>query len=161
LNKSLWVLDTNVVLDLFHFDDAVARPLRTAFEAGALGCAASPATLAEWRRVLGYPEFGLDAAAQDALYACYAGRVHACADGGAARLPRCRDPDDQMFLQLAARCASVLVSKDHALLTLARRVAGFAILTPAEAASRLQRELSPPSGIIAAAALNSCAAAPS
>ena len=139
MNKALWVLDTNVVLDLFHFDDAATRPLRQAFDAGSLPCAASPATLAEWRRVLGYPEFGLDAAAQTALYALYADRIHPHPDGAVARLPRCRDADDQKFLQLAARCGAVLVSKDRALLTLARRVSGFAILAPQEAAARLAR----------------------
>ncbi|MFP5409611.1 MAG: putative toxin-antitoxin system toxin component, PIN family [Gammaproteobacteria bacterium] len=137
MNKVLWVLDTNVVLDLFHFNDAAARPLRRAFDAGALSCAASPATLAEWRRVLGYPEFGLDAAAQATLYARYADRIHPQPDGAAVRLPRCRDADDQKFLQLAARCGATLVSKDRALLTLARRVSGFAILAPDEAVGRL------------------------
>ena len=139
MNKAPWVLDTNVVLDLFLFDDAVTRPLRQAFDAGTLRCAASPATLAEWRRVLGYPEFGLDAAAQAALYARYADRTDSQPDGAAGWLPRCRDADDQKFLQLAARCGTVLVSKDRALLSLARRVSGFAILGPREAAARLAR----------------------
>lgn len=137
MSKSLWVLDTNVVLDLFHFDDVVTRPLRQAFDAGTLPCAASPATLAEWRRVLGYPEFGLGVAAQAALYARYADHIHPHPDGAAVRLPRCRDADDQKFLQLAARCGAVLVSKDRALLALARRVSGFAIFTPDEAVRRL------------------------
>lgn len=163
MNKTLWVLDTNVVLDLFHFDDAVARPLRQAFDAGTLPCAASPPTLAEWRRVLGYPEFGLDAAAQAALYARYADRVHLQPDGSPVKLPRCRDADDQKFLELAARCRTVLVSKDRALLNLRRRVTAFAILTPAEAVTRLEavatQDLSSASGIIPI--LNSCAATPS
>ena len=140
MSKAPWVLDTNVVLDLFHFDDPVARPLRLAFDAGALPCAASPATLAEWRRVLGYPEFGLDVAAQARLYAGYADRVLPRPDGASMRLPRCRDADDQKFLQLAACCGSVLVSKDRALLTLARRVSGFAIVSPGEAVRRLSRQ---------------------
>jgi uncharacterized protein len=131
------VLDTNVVLDLLHFDDSVARPLRHAFETGALCCAASPATLSEWRRVLGYPAFGLDAARQHALYARYAAHVRVVPDREVPGLPRCRDADDQKFLDLAARCGAVLVSKDRALLALRRRVAGFAIVTPAEAARRL------------------------
>ena len=139
MNKVLWVLDTNVVLDLFHFDDAVARPLRQAFDAGALCCAVSPATLAEWRRVLGYPEFGLDAAAQATLYARYADGVQVLSGGvPPVRLPRCRDVDDQKFLELAAAGAEVLVSKDRALLSLAsRRGLGFRILSPAQAAAVL------------------------
>ncbi|MFN3544201.1 MAG: putative toxin-antitoxin system toxin component, PIN family [Thiobacillus sp.] len=132
------MLDTNVVLDLFHFDDAAARPLRQAFDAGTLPCAASPATLAEWQRVLGYPEFGLDAAAQAALYATYADRVDLQPNGSPLKLPRCRDADDQKFLELAARCGTVLVSKDRALLRLARRGGlGFRILPPATAVAEL------------------------
>jgi predicted nucleic acid-binding protein len=49
------------------------------------------------------------------------------------QLPQCRDPDDQKFLEaaLAAR-ADFLVTRDQALLELARRVRQFRILTPAE-----------------------------
>jgi predicted nucleic acid-binding protein len=67
----LLVLDTNVVLDLLHFDDAAARPLRLALEAGRLRCVVTDSTLEEWRRVLAYPEFGLDPARQAELYARY------------------------------------------------------------------------------------------
>jgi predicted nucleic acid-binding protein len=46
-----------------------------------------------------------------------------------AALPLCADPDDQKFLELAARCgADCLVTGDRELLKLARRVP-FAILT--------------------------------
>jgi predicted nucleic acid-binding protein len=156
LNKPLWVLDTNVVLDIFHFDDAATRPLARALEAGLIRCAASPATLAEWRRVLAYPEFGLDAAAQTAMDARYTACVTLTADPDEradlphkgtpihyglkpvwSRMPRCRDADDQKFLELAAACsAEALVSKDRALLDLCRRRLPFAILSPQQAAAR-------------------------
>jgi len=49
----------------------------------------------------------------------------------AAELPRCKDSDDQKFLELAARAgAQYLISKDQALLELAPRVAQFRILAP-------------------------------
>ena len=133
--QPLWVLDTNVVLDLFHFDDPATRPLARALEAGLIRCAASAATLAEWRRVLTYPEFGLDAAAQAAMDARYAACVSLVAEPGAGMgLPRCRDADDQKFLELAVACsAEALVSKDRALLDLRRRRLPFAILSPAQA----------------------------
>jgi putative PIN family toxin of toxin-antitoxin system len=132
----LLVLDTNVVLDLLHFDDAIARPLRHALEGGRVRCVATDATLDEWRRVLAYPEFALDAAQQAALFDRYqvlselAGAVEA-----GAGLPRCSDPDDQKFIELAAAAgARVLVSKDRALLDLRRRCAQqFRVMTPAEA----------------------------
>ncbi len=56
--------------------------------------------------------------------------------GGIEGLPRCRDRDDEMFLDLAARGgAEVLVTGDQDLLALAEDVA-FAIETPAEFKTR-------------------------
>lgn len=153
MNKRLLVLDTNVVLDLLHFDDAIARPLRLALEAGRVRCAVTDATLDEWRRVLAYPEFGLDAARQAALLARYQALSAMADDAGAAaglppgapvpcgmtpvwsRVPRCSDPDDQKFIELAAAVqAQALVSKDCAVLKLRRRCAPlFQVLSPAEA----------------------------
>ena len=130
------VLDTNVVLDLLHFDDAIARPLRQALEAGRARCVVTDATLDEWRRVLGYPEFALDAARQAELLARYqALSVRADAVDAPVGLPSCSDPDDQKFLELAAAAeAQALVSKDRALLKLRRRCAPhFRVMTPAEA----------------------------
>jgi putative PIN family toxin of toxin-antitoxin system len=136
LTEPLLVIDTNVVLDLLHFDDATARPLRLALEAGRLRCAVTDATLDELRRVLAYPEFGLDPTQQAALFARYqalaktTGTVEGC-----AALPRCSDPDDQKFIELAAAVrAQGLVSKDRAVLKLRRRCApAFQVMTPAEA----------------------------
>lgn len=131
------MLDTNVVLDLLHFDDATARPLRHALEAGRLHCGVTDATLDEWRRVLGYPDFSLDPARQAALVARYRELSTVIEMGEAvAGLPRCSDPDDQKFIELAAAArAEALVSKDRAVLKLRRRCAPlFRVMTPAEAA---------------------------
>jgi len=59
-------------------------------------------------------------------------------EGEAPPLPRCKDRDDQKFLELSARCsADVLVSKDKALLKLRGRTKlAFQIVGPA-LASRL------------------------
>jgi predicted nucleic acid-binding protein len=49
------------------------------------------------------------------------------------RLPLCRDPHDQKFLEAAlAAKADFLITKDQALLELARCVSPFRIVTPAE-----------------------------
>ena len=149
------MLDTNVVFDLLHFDDAAARPLRLALEAGRLRCVVTESTLEEWRRVLAYPEFGLDPAQQEALVARYqslsemAGKLEVnkgapihygllSMPGGKSvwrNMPRCSDPDDQKFLDLAADIHALgLVSKDRAVLKLRRRCAPlYRIMTPAEA----------------------------
>ena len=131
------VLDTNVVLDLLYFLDASAMPIRQAIESHRAQCYASHATWAELGRVLAYPEFKLDISARTALIAQYQSWINDIHPGvgNHATLPRCADPDDQMFLELAAAVpADLLISKDNALLALRRQVAGFKILTPAEAA---------------------------
>ena len=136
LAKPLLVIDTNVVLDLLHFDDPAARPLRHALEAGRVHCVVTDATLDEWRRVLAYPEFALDPTRQAALLARYrALSVKAAALDATAGLPQCSDPDDQKFIELAVQAeAEGLVSKDRALLKLRRRCAAhFWIMTPSEA----------------------------
>jgi len=92
---------------------------------------------AELERVLAYDlaRHSLDAAAQAACLAeCrrVAQRVDAPA-GEAERklLPRCTDPDDQKFLELAlAARADALITRDHKLLELARRTKAFRIVTP-------------------------------
>ena len=131
-------LDTNVVLDLLHFANASVLPILHAIENHRARCYASQNTLAELRRVLTYPEFDLDASAQTALltrYQSWCGEAHVVR-ATPQKLPRCSDPDDQMFLELAAAVpADFLISKDKALLAMKRKVRGFKILSPGEAAA--------------------------
>ena len=136
MTKPLLILDTNVVLDLLYFDDAIARPLLHALEDGHARCAASAATLEELRRVLAYPGFALEPARQAALFGHYQTLAEAVAvQQPDPALPRCSDPDDQKFIELAAATrAQGLVSRDRALLKLRRRCAAhFQAMTPAEA----------------------------
>jgi len=135
------VLDTNVWLDWLVFDDPQIAPLRSAQAAGEVEICIDAHCAEELRRVLGYTlrKVVLDQAAQAAALAraleiaTMTGEEAHCAT--LAPLPSCRDPDDQKFLVLArAARADVLVTKDRALLELARRKhahIGFRILTPA------------------------------
>ncbi len=120
------VLDTNVWLDLLLFDDPRCAALRA--DLGARRCIAltDTACRAEWHRVLVYPGLGLDSARIAALHERFDALVLPL--GEALRplpwpaLPRCRDPDDQKFLELAlAGHAALLLSRDAELLRLARR----------------------------------------
>jgi putative PIN family toxin of toxin-antitoxin system len=141
LNKPVWVLDTNVVLDLLHFADPPVLPILRALQDRRIECRASVATLAELQRVLTYPEFGLDARGTHAILVRYQA-LAACIDVPQAMdLPRCRDADDQKFLELAtAAGAHVLVSRDRALLDLAGRGRlPFRILSPQQAVADLAR----------------------
>jgi predicted nucleic acid-binding protein len=135
------VLDTNVCLDLFVFDDPRCLRLRDALHAGDVIAVTSASCREEWLRVLCYPQLALDEAAREAATARFDGLVQRCPpcpDGeeGAAKPLRCSDPDDQKFLDLAL-CAGArwLLSRDDHLLALARRARReglFEILAPQE-----------------------------
>lgn len=132
------VLDTNVCLDLLVFGDPVLDPLRAALQAGAVVAISDAPCRAEWQRVLAYPVLRLDEIARAARLADYNALVATAGEAGAPAhaLPRCSDPDDQKFLQLAAAGgADWLLTRDDALLRLARRTRRdglFDILTPAD-----------------------------
>lgn len=132
------VLDTNVVLDLFHWANTDAVPIMEALEAGNIACFADQRTLDELQRVLTYPQLKLTPDMITERYARYSRLVQMLPEGEAPPLPRCKDRDDQKFLELSARCnADVLVSKDKALLKLRGRTKlSFQIVVPA-VASRL------------------------
>lgn len=133
------VLDTNVVLDLFHWANTDAVPIMAALEAGRIACLADGRTLDELQRVLTYPQLKLTPAMIAERYARYSALVEVVPDGEAPPLPRCQDRDDQKFLELAARAdADILVSKDKALLKLRGRTKlGFRIVLPAAASALL------------------------
>jgi len=133
------ILDTNVWLDWLVFAEPAVMPIKRAVATQRAAVYINESCEAELVRVLAYDlgKHSIDAAAQAAcLTACRrtALRIEEVAVGAQlARLPVCRDPDDQKFLQaaLAAR-ADFLVTKDLALLELAPRVREFRILAPAE-----------------------------
>jgi uncharacterized protein len=133
----LLVLDTNVVLDWVAFGDARVQPIVDAIERGLLRAATSSPCLQELRRALGYAQVKLDAAAQALAFERYAAqaKVFEIPESDAmAGMPQCEDPDDQKFLELAWHArATHLLTRDHALLKLARKVEDlgrFSVLTP-------------------------------
>lgn len=134
-----FVLDTNVVLDLFHWANTDAVPIMAALENGRIECFADARTLDELQRVLTYPQLKMTPDMIVERYARYSGLIRLVGAGEAPPLPRCKDRDDQKFLELAARCAAdILVSKDKALLKLrGRTTLGFQILKPAAASALL------------------------
>ena len=139
------VLDTNVVLDLLHYADAGALPILQAVETGRAVAVTDEAALYELARVVTYPSFRLSPEAGAALVARYRALAEIFPAGEAPALPRCQDPDDQKFLELAARCgADILVSKDNALLRLKGRTSlAYRIAGPKPVAAELQQLPSP------------------
>ena len=136
------VLDTNVWLDWLVFAEPAVAPVRQAVALGRAAVYIDAPCEAELARVLAYDlgKHSISEAAQaECLAACRRVSLRiegALAAAELAQLPTCRDPDDQKFLAaaLAAR-ADVLVTKDRALLELARRERRFRIATPAELGS--------------------------
>ncbi len=136
------VLDTNVVLDLFHWANVDAIPIMAALESKRIECCADQRTLDELHRVLDYPQLKLSPEMQVDRYNRYSQLVRQIPEGEAPPLPRCKDRDDQKFLELAARCnANILVSKDKALLCLkGRTTLGFQIMKPAAASALINAQ---------------------
>lgn len=133
------VIDTNVCLDLFVFRDSRWAALLAALRAGSVQAVTRADCRREWQIVLGYAHLPLDSASRpqaevefDALITCLA--VASRAPELEIRLPVCKDTDDQKFLELARDAeAEALITKDKALLKLARKTARaglFSILTP-------------------------------
>ncbi len=119
------VLDTNIVLDAFVFDDPAARPLKSALAAQQLEWIATKAMRDELARVLCYPKI----VPRMAFYEVTASHVLAQFDGQATLVdtaPKanvtCRDPDDQKFIDLAVSHQALLLSKDQAVLCMHKRL---------------------------------------
>jgi putative PIN family toxin of toxin-antitoxin system len=143
------VLDTNVWLDWLVFDDAGVAPLKAAVAAALAEIFIDDACAQELAAVLAYPlQKKILAAVAQAACMAECRRVARRLDAGQTdapshdcALPKCRDADDQKFLELARACgADFLVTKDLLLLELARRKVRrtpFGIVTPAQLTAAL------------------------
>jgi uncharacterized protein len=135
------VLDSNVWIDILVFDDPHTRPIRAALEDGRLHALIDARCLAELTIVLDYPQFARRSVDKTAALDTVArlsrmfAPLETASDETAKPLPKCKDRDDQKFLELAhAAQADWLISKDRALLKLAKRTArdfGFRVSLPA------------------------------
>jgi predicted nucleic acid-binding protein len=131
------ILDTNIVLDLFLFQDPRTAPLREQLQSGQVAWRATQHMRNELERVLAYPHI----AAKLSFYGKTAADIlahfdqHAkLQDAPSAKAPYvCKDADDQAFVDLAADIAAlqsaklaggevVLISKDKAVLCMRNRL---------------------------------------
>lgn len=126
------VLDTNIVLDLFIFNDPATPPLAQALQQGAVRWIASQPMRDELERVLAYEHI----VARLQYYEMNADMVLQRFDAGvqlvdvATKVPlTCKDADDQKFIDLAVAHHAVLISKDKAVLTLAKRMRAYQVET--------------------------------
>jgi putative PIN family toxin of toxin-antitoxin system len=124
------VLDTNIVLDVFVFNDAASAPLKQALEAGELNWLATPPMRDELARVLTYPQIiprlnFYQLTAEDVLAAF---DRHAQITAVAAKaLVTCSDADDQKFIDLAVAHQALLLSKDQHVLSMRKRLLAHGI----------------------------------
>jgi uncharacterized protein len=131
------VFDTNTVVSALLFATGRLAWLRQHWRTGGSVPLISRATAVELTRLLGYPKFRLSPEDRVELLGDYlpgcatVERVERCA-------VECRDPHDQMFLDLSGSGkADVLVTGDRDLLVLAGKTL-FSIETPEEYRQRMR-----------------------
>jgi putative PIN family toxin of toxin-antitoxin system len=119
------ILDTNIVLDVFVFNDAASDPLKAALEAGEIDWLATQPMRDELARVLAYPQIMprlkfYELTPEDVLAAF---DQHArIVDIAPKASLTCSDPDDQKFIDLAVARQALLLSKDQHVLSMRKRL---------------------------------------
>ncbi|MBU3560286.1 putative toxin-antitoxin system toxin component, PIN family [Polynucleobacter hallstattensis] len=124
------VLDTNILLDIFVFNDKRALHLKEVLFDKSIRFIASQKAIEEFADVLSRPLFKLDEQTQVGLLAQWQSIAEQQDDSNLAPAPwKCKDPDDQIFLDLAYQLKpTILISKDNAVLQIASRAASENIL---------------------------------
>ncbi|MCZ8113328.1 MAG: putative toxin-antitoxin system toxin component, PIN family [Betaproteobacteria bacterium] len=133
-DKPLAVIDTQVLLDWLVFADARVAHWVAAVEQDELTWIACPAIRREFDHMVGHPRFAHWQPRREHALSVFDrfARMQADPVAGEPRL-RCRDADDQVFIDLAlVHRARWLLTRDKALLALARRARplGTEILRP-------------------------------
>jgi putative PIN family toxin of toxin-antitoxin system len=119
------VIDTNVCLDLFVFNDPRWAKLVAAIESGEVQAVTRSDCRDEYNIVLHYKHLPLDDDSRPLAAARFDQMITVVAPPvSSIVLPVCSDRADQKFLEIARDAqAEVLITKDKALLKLARRLA--------------------------------------
>lgn len=119
------VIDTNVCLDLFVFNDPRWAKLVSAIERGEVEAVTRADCRDEYNIVLHYKHLPLDDDSRPLAAARFDQLIKVVAPPESGiKLPVCSDKADQKFLEIARDAgAEVLITKDKALLKLARRLA--------------------------------------
>ncbi|MGA0612460.1 putative toxin-antitoxin system toxin component, PIN family [Caldimonas sp. KR1-144] len=132
--RSIVVLDTNAVLDWLVFREPTMQSIGRAIVERQMDWFATAAMREELMLVLARTEiqnWHPDLYSIEAQWAAHAQMLEA--PPSPPRAPRCTDPDDQIFIDLAlAHRARWLVSRDRAVLRLKRALAahGVQVLAP-------------------------------
>ena len=131
-----WVIDTNIVLDLWLFEDPATIPLRAALQSGAISHLATASMRDELERVLTYPHLVKRMAKSNIQAQNILNRFDEyllAAEPAAKAACTCKDPDDQKFIDLAVAHVVPLLSKDNAILCMKKRLfQSGVVLNPSE-----------------------------
>ena len=119
------VFDTNVLLDLFVFNDFRVLHIKQALLEKKIDALASPKTLEEFADVISRPLFSLETTKQEKILLQWRSLARVLSDESLLPSPwRCQDPDDQIFLDLAFTVKPcTLISKDNEVLKFFSRAA--------------------------------------
>ena len=119
------VIDTNIALDVLVFEDPSTQALREVLAQRQCRWLITQSMLDEARRVLGYPLIAKRLASReldaDGVMARWHG-LSTLVDPAPKAAYTCKDADDQKFIDLAVQHSCVLLSKDAAVLCMARRL---------------------------------------
>lgn len=128
------VLDTNIVLDIWVFGDAAAAPLIAGLPQGQWRWLATLPMREELVRVLAYSQIVKSLAHHQidpqAVLEQFDAHAEIVAVAPKASVT-CKDPDDQKFIDLAVAHRATLLSKDHAVLSMAKRLVAQGVIAAA------------------------------
>ena len=115
------ILDTNILLDIFVFEDVRADRLRNAVLNRQIKTYSNQTSVEELADVISRPFFALEEGQQVKIMGQWQSLSQSIEDPKLEPAPwKCQDPDDQVFLDLAFTVRpSILISKDNAVLKLA------------------------------------------
>jgi putative PIN family toxin of toxin-antitoxin system len=117
------IFDTNVLLDIFVFNDFRAVHIKAALTEKRVKALATVKTIEEFADVISRPLFTLEQSAQERILSEWRNLATIMQDETLISAPwRCNDPDDQIFLDLAFTSKPcVLLSKDNELLKISKK----------------------------------------
>lgn len=128
------IFDTNVLLDIFVFNDFRAIHIKAALVDKQLNALATPKTIEELADVISRPLFSLEQPTQKQILNEWCNLANIIQDETLSSAPwQCQDPDDQVFLNLAYTSKPcLLLSKDNELLKLSKKAALEDVLISAD-----------------------------
>jgi putative PIN family toxin of toxin-antitoxin system len=125
------VLDTNIVLDVFVFNDPATQPLRQALDTPGILWIATQPMRDELERVLVYPKIVARLVSRGINAEQVLGQFDTCvtllAVAGKASVT-CTDADDQKFIDLAVAHKARLFSKDRAVTCMKKRLLNLGVI---------------------------------